>query len=61
MENEQTISTDQNDPTVVKMHIQSCISRLRDEDGRAKDRPLSIAVTKLEEACMWIDEHLRLS
>ena len=50
-----------NDPTMIKIHIQSCITSLRDEDGRAKDRPMSIAVTKLEEAVMWIDEHLRLS
>lgn len=50
-----------NDPTLVKMHIQSCITSLRDEDGKAKTRALSIAVTKLEEAVMWIDEHLRLS
>ena len=50
-----------NDPTMIKIHIQSCIASLRDEDGRCKDRPLSIAVTKLEEAVMWIDEHQRLS
>lgn len=49
------------DPTMVKIHIQSCMSALRDEDGRAKSRELSIAVTKLQEATMWIDEHLRLS
>lgn len=50
-----------NGPTMIKIHIQSCITGLRDEDGRAATRPLSIAVTKLEEAVMWIDEHLRLS
>ena len=50
-----------NDPTMIKIHVQSCITSLRDEDGKAKTRSLSIAVTKLEEAVMWIDEHLRLS
>lgn len=50
-----------NDPTIVKCHIQSCITSLRDEDGRAKTRELSIAVTKLQEAVMWIDEHLMCS
>lgn len=50
-----------NDPTMVKIHIESCITALRDEDGRSKTRELSLAVTKLQEATMWIDEHLRLS
>lgn len=50
-----------NDPTMIKIHIESCISSLRDEDGRTKTRELAIAVTKLQEATMWIDEHLRLS
>lgn len=50
-----------NDPTMIKIHVQSCISSLRDEDGRTKTRELAIAVTKLQEATMWIDEHLRLS
>lgn len=49
------------DPTLVKIHIESCISSLRDEDCRCKSRELSLAVTKLQEATMWIDEHLRLS
>lgn len=48
------------DPTMIKIHAQSCITSLRDEDGRAKSRELSLAVTKLQEAVMWIDEHLRL-
>lgn len=50
-----------NDPSMIKCHIDSCISSLRDEDGRAKSRELALAVTKLQEATMWIDEHLRLS
>jgi hypothetical protein len=50
-----------NDPTAIKIHVQSCISSLRDEDGRSKTRELSLAVTKLQEAVMWIDEHQRLS
>lgn len=50
-----------NDPTMIKVHIESCISSLRDEDGRTKSRELALAVTKLQEATMWIDEHLRLS
>lgn len=49
------------DPTLVKCHLESCILALRDEDGRSKTRELSLAVTKLQEATMWIDEHLRLS
>ena len=49
------------DPTIIKLHVQSCITMLRDEDGRAKTRALSIAVTKLEEAVMWLDEHQRLA
>jgi hypothetical protein len=50
-----------NDPTIVKIHLQSCITALRDEDGRSKTRELSLAVTKIQEAAMWIDEHLRVS
>lgn len=50
-----------NDPTVIKCHIQSCIGSLRDEDGKTKTRELSLAVTKLQEAVMWIDEHQRLN
>lgn len=50
-----------NDPTIIKIHIQSCITSLRDEDGRTKSRELALAVTKLQEATMWIDEHLRIS
>lgn len=49
------------DPTMIKIHIQSCISGLRDEDGKAKSRELSLAVTKLQEAVMWIEEHQRFS
>lgn len=50
-----------NDPVVIKCHIQSSITSLRDEDGRTKTRELAIAVTKLQEAVMWIDEHLMMS
>lgn len=50
-----------NDPTMIKIHIMSCISSLRDEDGKCKSRELSLAVTKLQEAVMWIDEHQRMS
>lgn len=49
------------DPIIVKMHVEACIDALRDEDGRSKTRELSLAVTKLQEATMWIDEHLRRS
>ena len=49
------------DPTIVKIHLHACIAALRDEDGRVKTRELSLAVTKLQEATMWIDEHLRQS
>lgn len=50
-----------NDPTIIKIHVMSCITALRDEDGKTKSRELALAVTKLQEATMWIDEHLRLS
>lgn len=50
-----------NDTTMIKIHIMSCITSLRDEDGKTKSRELALAVTKLQEATMWIDEHLRLS
>ena len=50
-----------NDPTMIKCHINTCITSLRDEDGKTKTRELALAVTKLQEATMWIDEHLRLS
>lgn len=50
-----------NDPTMIKIHVQACISSLRDEDGRTKTRELALAVTKLQEAVMWIDEHQRLN
>lgn len=49
------------DTTIVKINLQACITALRDEDGRCKTRELSLAVTKLQEAVMWIDEHQRLS
>lgn len=49
------------DPTVIKIHIDACIRALKDEDGRCKTRELALAMTKLQEATMWIDEHLRLS
>lgn len=49
------------DPTIVKIHIDACVRALRDEDGNCKDRELSLAVTNLRQAAMWIDEHLRLS
>ncbi len=50
-----------NDPSMIKCHINACITSLRDEDGKTKSRELALAVTKLQEATMWIDEHLRLS
>lgn len=50
-----------NDPTMIKIHVMSCIASLRDEDGKAKSRELALAITKLQEAVMWIDEHQRLS
>lgn len=49
------------DPTLIKCHVNACISALRDEDGRSKTRELSLAVTKLQEAAMWIDEHQRFN
>lgn len=49
------------DPVSIRAHIIALIQRLRDEDKRVKTRELSIAVTKLQEAAMWIDEHNRIS
>lgn len=49
------------DPVVVKIHVQSVIKAIVDEDGKAPSRELALAVTKLQEATMWIDEHLRIS
>ena len=49
------------DTVVVRCHINACISALRDEDGKTKSRELALAVTKLQEASMWIDEHHRVS
>lgn len=40
-------------------HVRTCVAALRDEDGRSKTRELAIAVTKLQEAAMWIEEHQR--
>jgi hypothetical protein len=54
-----TMELSVNDPTMVKIHIESCITALRDEDGRTKTRQLALAVTKLEEAVFWIDDHQR--
>ena len=66
MPNEQPIQNSEVEPvpsdtTMVKIHVEACIKALRDEDGRAKTRELSLAVTKLQEAVMWIDEHQRIS
>ena len=56
-----TVEAVDRDPTVIKIHIDACVRALKDEDGRCKTRELSLAVTKLQEATMWIDEHIRLS
>lgn len=48
-----------NDTTMIKCHIESCIAALKDEDGRTKTRQLALAVTKMEEAVFWIDDHQR--
>ena len=50
-----------NDPCMIKIHVISCISSLQDEDGKTASREIALAITKLQEATMWIDEHLRLS
>lgn len=47
--------------TIVKIHINACVAAMRDEDGRTKSRELSLAVTKLQEATFWIEEHQRLA
>jgi hypothetical protein len=47
------------DPAEIKMHVNACLTALKDEDGRTKTRELALAATKLQEATMWIDEHMR--
>lgn len=42
-----------------KRAIRAAIGELQDEDGRTKTRELALAVTKLQEATMWIEEHCR--
>jgi len=49
------------DCSVVKIHLHECMDALKDDSGRPKSRELALAVTKLQEATMWIDEHLRLA
>lgn len=49
------------DATAVRCNIEACIAALRDEDGKTKSREMSLAVTKLQEAFFWLDEHNRLS
>lgn len=41
-----------------KDRLQLAMSSLRDEDGRSPTRELALAATKIEEARMWIDEHI---
>lgn len=50
-----------NDTTVIMIHVQACIAALKDEDGKPATRELSLAVTKLQEAVHWINEHHRIS
>ena len=49
------------DHSIIKIHLDSCMIALKDEDGRTKSRELSLAVTKIQEAMFWIDEHMRVS
>ena len=50
------------DLSAVKILAAICVGRIKDHgDGKPASRALSIAITKLEEATMWIDEHQRLS
>ena len=49
------------DCSVVKIHLHECMEALKDDSGRPKSRELALAVTKLQEATMWIDEHLRVA
>jgi len=58
--NEQPTITLSNDLTMIKIHVNACVTSLRDEDGRVKSRELALAVTNLQQAAMWIDEHQRL-
>lgn len=49
------------DLTNIKIHIDAIVTTMRDEDGRVKTRELALAVTNLQQARMWIEEHQRLS
>ena len=44
------------DPVLVKCYVNECVRAI---SSGAKSRELSLAITKLQEAAMWIDEHLR--
>lgn len=49
------------DVSIVRCNIEACIAALKDGDGRPKSREIALAVTKLQEAFMWLDEHNRVS
>lgn len=49
---------DNNKVREVQTTVERCIRGLQDEDGRTKTRELALAATKLEEASMWIRQHL---
>ena len=50
------------DLSAVKILAAICVGRIKDHGaGKPASRALSLAITKLEEATFWIDEHQRLS
>lgn len=46
------------DTTIIKIHVQEMVKNLR---NCAKTRELAVAITKLQEGIMWIDEHQRVN
>lgn len=50
-----------NDPTDCKVIIDELVEAIQGPDKRAASRELSLAVTNLQQARMWINEHQRLS
>lgn len=50
-----------NDPATIQMIARTCANKLQGDNGRATSRELALAATKLQEAALWIDEHIRLN
>ena len=50
-----------NDPTDCKVIIDQLVEAIQGPDKRAASRELSLAVTNLQQARMWINEHQKLA